>query len=165
MPSDQHIRYPGVHALQFTNSWIGYHFSTSFTILFTVSAFSFLSSCCTVMSQESDVWWQSWPPEIHGWNLFFLPWGCRCGMLHSKFNKNYTSCSKFSLEIAKITTPVDLKLSFGLVISQILARLHEIAKINTRKIVTIAKTQNFVLANNRNNKVEQRFSAWVNSWW
>ena len=40
-----------------------------------------------------------------------------------------------------------LILKLGLVISQ----KHEIAKINTRKIVTIAKSQNFVLANNSNN--------------
>ena len=37
--------------------------------------------------------------------------------------------------------------------SQNWARRHEIAKINTRKIVTIPKSQNFVLANNSNNKV------------
>ena len=51
--------------------------------------------------------------------------------LHAPLNENCTSCSNFSLEIAKFTTPVDLKLSFGLVISQKLAWLHEIAKINT----------------------------------
>ena len=60
-----------------------------------------------------------------------------------KFNENYTSCRKFSLEIVKLQRRLILKL----------ARLHEIAKINTRKIVTIAKSQNFVLANNSNNKV------------
>ena len=38
-------------------------------------------------------------------------------------------------------------------ISQNLAGLHEIANINTRKIVTIAKSQKIVLANNSNNKV------------
>ena len=32
--------------------------------------------------------------------------------MYSKFNENYTSCSNFSLEIAKITTPVDLKVEF-----------------------------------------------------
>ena len=155
---DQHIRYPGVHALQFTNCWIGCHISTCFTIHFLVSAFSFLSSCCTVMSQESDVWWRSWPPEIYEWN-FFLPItgaaeAARRGVLHCKFNENYTSCSKFSLEIAKITTLVDFKVEFRFGdFAKKLAQLHEIAKINTRKIVTIAKSQNFVLANNSNNKV------------
>ena len=32
--------------------------------------------------------------------------------MYSKFNENYTSCSNFSLEIAKITTLVDFKVEF-----------------------------------------------------
>ena len=40
--------------------------------------------------------------------------------------------------------------------SQNLARLREIAKFSTRKIVGIPKSQNFVLANNSNNKVDHK---------
>ena len=43
--------------------------------------------------------------------------------------------------------------TFGCAKSQNLARLHEIAKISTRKIIPLPKLQNFVLANNSNNKV------------
>ena len=43
--------------------------------------------------------------------------------------------------------------TFGCAKSQNLARLHEIAKISTRKIIPLPKSQNFVLANNSNNKV------------
>ena len=55
------------------------------------------------------------------------------------------------------------KLSFYLWLREVanLARLREIAKINTRKIVGIPKSQNFVLANNSNNKVKH---AWVLAW-
>ena len=57
------------------------------------------------------------------------------------------------------TKPVDFKnrsLPFVCAKSQNIARLHEIAKITTRKISAIPKSQNFVLANNSNKKVNVR---------
>ena len=47
--------------------------------------------------------------------------------------------------------------------SQNLARLREIAKFSTRNIVGIPKSQNFVLANNSNNKVPEEGPSFVNS--
>ena len=65
-------------------------------------------------------------------------------------------CSKFSLGSATFTKQMGFKLSLylGCAKSQNLARLREIAKINTRKIIGTPKSQNFVLANNSNIKVE-----------
>ena len=51
---------------------------------------------------------------------------------------------------------MDFKVELFHWLPESLARLREIAKINTCKIVAIPKSQNFVLANNSNNKV---FSA------
>ena len=70
----------------------------------------------------------------------------------------YLHCSNFSLDTAAFTKPVNFKVepsgfTFACAKSQNLARLREIAKINTRKIVGIPKPQNFVLANNSNSKV------------
>ena len=65
-------------------------------------------------------------------------------------------CSKFSLGSATFTKQVGFKMSLylGCAKSQNLARLREIAKINTRKIIGTPKSQNFVLANNSNIKVD-----------
>ena len=83
-----------------------------------------------------------------------------CGMFHVNLHEDdvYIRCSNFSLNTATFTKPVDFKVkSFYLWLhcakSQILARLREITKINTRKIVRIPKSQNFVPANNSNYKV------------
>ena len=72
----------------------------------------------------------------------------------------YLHCNNFILDIATFTKPVDFEVepfTFGCVKLQNLAWLREIAKINTRKIVRIPKSQNFVLANNSNNKVVLKF--------
>ena len=71
----------------------------------------------------------------------------------------YLHCSNFSLSLdtATFTKPMDFKVVLlplhGFAESQNLARHNEIAKISIRKIVAIPKSQNFVLANNSNNKV------------
>ena len=68
----------------------------------------------------------------------------------------YLHCSNFSLDTAAFTKPVDFKVEPSLLLcpkSQKLARIREITKINTRNMVGIPKSQNFVLANNSNNKV------------
>ena len=52
--------------------------------------------------------------------------------------------------------------TFGCAKSQNFARLHEIAKISTRKIIPLPKSQNFVLANNSNNKAKQYRNKSVN---
>ena len=61
------------------------------------------------------------------------------------------NCVSHSLHVSQWISR--LSYSIGCPKSQSLARLREIAKINTRKIVAIPKSQNFVLANNSNNKV------------
>ena len=68
-------------------------------------------------------------------------------------------CSNFSPDAATFTKPVDFKgelLPFVCAKSQNLARLYEIAKFSTRKISAIPKSQNFVLANNSNNKISSQ---------
>ena len=68
----------------------------------------------------------------------------------------YTRCSNFSQDTAPFTKPVGFKVKrFYLWLCEIAKFsstykvLREIAKNNTRKIVRIPKSQNFVLANNR----------------
>ena len=72
----------------------------------------------------------------------------------------YLQFNNCSLDIATFTKPIESKLNFYLWLREIanLAGLHEIAKISTRKMVAIPKSQNFVLANNSNNKVT---SYWI----
>ena len=64
-------------------------------------------------------------------------------------------CNNFSLDTPTLLSQSSQSwaFTFGCAKSQNLARFHEIAKISTRKIVTFPKSQNFVLANNSNNKV------------
>ena len=137
-----------------TNSGMGCHISACFAILVIVSAFSFLSSILLRGHELKKVTFE----DDHG-RLRFTSETCSYrqrvqaawyGMfLHSKFIRKL-HCSNFSLEIAKLTTPVNFEVHWA---SQSWAWLHEIAKINTRKIVTIPESQNFVLAINSNNKV------------
>ena len=79
-----------------------------------------------------------------------------CGMFHVNLQEDdvYIRCSNFSQETATFTKPVGFSFPFGCAKSQNLAVLREIAKYNTRKIVRIPKSQNFVLANNSNIKVQ-----------
>ena len=74
------------------------------------------------------------------------------GMFHVDLHED---CMHFSPNNTSITVGFKVELSplVARIKSQNLARLREIAKINTRKIVEIPKSQNFVLANNGNNKV------------
>ena len=77
----------------------------------------------------------------------------RCTMWHVSRTQHR---SNFSPETATFTKPIGngfQNRAFGCSKSQNFTRLREIAKINTRKIVGILKSQNFVLANNSNNKV------------
>ena len=68
------------------------------------------------------------------------------GMFHVNLHEDYIAAS--SVE----ALPHLLSLYLGCAKSQNLARLGEIAKINTRKIIGTSKSQNFVLANNSNIK-------------
>ena len=73
----------------------------------------------------------------------------------------------FVLTQPHLLKPTDFKVelfTFGCAKSQNLARLHEIAKISTRKIIPLPKSQNFVLANNSNNKVYLRVGIGVGHW-
>ena len=136
-----------------TNSGMGCHISTCFAILFIVSAFSFFS-CCTVMS------WRKWSlmTVMATWDsrvkLALNDNGCR---LHDgacyfrvKLSENYIA----AILVQRLPNLRQWILKLNFVSSQNWARRNEIAKINTRKIVTIPKSQNFVLTNNSmNNKV------------
>ena len=99
--------------------------------------------------------------------LLSLENGCTggepCGMFHVNLHEDrmYFHCSNFSLDTSSsITITIEASrfqsraFIFGCAKSQNLARLREIAKINTRKTVGTLKSQNFVLANNSNNKVK-----------
>ena len=116
--------------------------------------FSFFPSCCTVMS------WRKWRlmTVMAAWGswvkLVLTDNGCR---LHDaacffrvNLSKNYIAAIVVWI-LPNLQRQWILKLSF--VNLQNWARRHEIAKINTHKNVTIPKSQNFVLANNSNNKV------------
>ena len=81
-----------------------------------------------------------------------------CGMFHVNLQEDdvYIRCSNFSQRLPHLLSQWVSKLkafTFGCAKSQNLAVLREIAKYNTRKIVRIPKSQNFVLANNSNIKV------------
>ena len=70
------------------------------------------------------------------------------------FKSIYTKTACTSVQTILVSQWVSkLSFTFDCAKSQNLARLGEIAKINTRKTVGIPKSQNFVLANNSNNKV------------
>ena len=71
-------------------------------------------------------------------------------IVHGSY-RDERNCVSHSLHVSQWISR--LSYSIGCPKSQSLARLREIAKINTRKIVAILKSQNFVLANNSNNKV------------
>ena len=71
-------------------------------------------------------------------------------IVHGSY-RDERNCVSHSLHVSQWISR--LSYSIGCPKSQSLARLREIAKINTRKIVAIPKSQNFVLANNSNNKV------------
>ena len=76
------------------------------------------------------------------------------GMIHVNLHKGYITASSVQT-LPHLLSKWVSKLSFylGCAKSQNLARLREIAKINTRKIIGIPKSQNFVLANNSYIKV------------
>ena len=80
------------------------------------------------------------------------------GMIHVNLHKGYIAASSVYRTLPHLLSKWVSKLSFylGCAKSQNLARLREIAKINTRKIIGIPKSQNFVLANNSNIKVQDR---------
>ena len=80
-------------------------------------------------------------------------------MIHVNLHKGYIAASSVYRTLPHLLSKWVSKLSFylGCAKSQNLARLREIAKINTRKIIGIPKSQNFVLANNSNIKVLGRF--------
>ena len=117
-------------------------------------------------AQESDVWWFRWSWEFHEQNLNFFLTEWRVHIFfhvacftYIRDDYMYLQCRNFSLHTAIFTKPADFKVerfTFGCVKSQNLAWPREIAKINTRKIVGIPKSQNFVLANNSNNKVDHK---------
>ena len=77
-------------------------------------------------------------------------------MFHKDLHDDYIAASSV-LALPHLLSKWILKLSLylGCVKSQNLARLGEIAKINTRKIIGTPKSQNFVLANNSNIKVSR----------
>ena len=77
------------------------------------------------------------------------------GMIYVNLHKGYIAASSVYRTLPHLLSKWVSKLSFylGCAKSQNLARLREIAKINTRKIIGIPKSQNFVLANNSNIKV------------
>ena len=140
------------------------HFTTCLIILFwsfmpSLFLFPLPSRAC-----ESDVWWyRSW--EFHEQNsnsvLTGRITGARCTIWHvSRKSTQRLHCSKFSIDTATFTKQVDFKVELLPWLCEIakLARLREIAKINTRKIIGNPKLQNFVLANNSNNKVASRGS-------
>ena len=76
-------------------------------------------------------------------------------MIHVNLHKGYIAASSVYRTLPHLLSKWVSKLSFylGCAKSQNLARLREIAKNNTRKIIGIPKSQNFVLANNSNIKV------------
>ena len=91
-----------------------------------------------------------WSYEFYE-RLFSLENGCT---LHhvACFKSIYTKTACTSVQTVSQWVS-KLSFTFDCAKSQNLARLREIAKVNTRKIVGIPKSQNFVLANNSNNKV------------
>ena len=122
--------------------------------------------CMASRARESDVWlYRSW--EFHEWNIKLCSYQISCS--------DATPCGMFDvikstrrqrcLYIAAAEQPQSrhcqwiskLSFYFRFAKSQNLARLNEIAKISTRKIIAIPKSQNFVLANNSNNKVVYKF--------
>ena len=84
-------------------------------------------------------------------------------MFHVNLHEDYIAASSV-LALPHLLSKWILKLSLylGCAKSQNLARLGEIAKINTRKIIGTPKSQNFVLANNSNIKVYVR--VWAGEW-
>ena len=70
-----------------TNSGMGCHVSTCFTFLFIVSAFSFLSSRCTVMGSRTFDNDPAWDPRV---KLVLTDNGCRwdCTMRHVTWTAN-----------------------------------------------------------------------------
>ena len=141
-----------VHALQ--SQTLGWVATSVHALLFFLSFLPFLSSRRTAMS--SRMWhlmtvMAAWDPRV---KLVLTGNGCRWAwgytMRHVTCTANFTKTTQVAATLVKrlpkLQRRLILKSSFGLVISQNLAWLHEIAKMNTRKIVTIAISQNFVLA-------------------
>ena len=148
-----------------TTSW---WFSTldpwSFSLI--VSAFSLLPSRACHHELEKVTFDYIWSWEFHEWNMklcyqISCSGAAPCGM----FDVVKSTWRLWCLDIAAAEQPQSghcqwiskLSFYFRFATSQNLARLHEIAKISTRKIIAIPKSQNFVLANNSNNKVVSLF--------
>ena len=154
---EANIRYSGVHTLQ--SQTLGWVATSVHVLLFFLLFLPFLFFLPVARNEVKKVtfWCWSWPPEIREWNLFLyrqrVPLrlhDAECYMTDCTVNLTKTTQVAATLvyRLPKLQCRLVLKLSFGLVIAQNLAWLHEIAKINIRKIVTIAKSQNIVLANN-----------------
>ena len=129
--------------------------------------------CMPSRARESDVWLYRWSWEFHEWNIKLCSYQIRCsdaapcGMFDVKnLHEDYDVftlqlLSNLSPDTASVVCWAFFELLLSVCKSQNLARLHEIAKISTRKIIAIPKSQNFVLANNSNNKVTPGQSGWL----